>query len=192
MEDMIIESVYFAKKGPLNTEKTLKLASKRAQSLGIEQIVLASNSGKTAFEAAKFFKKERLIVITHSTGFREIGYQELKPEIKNQLDTIPNITVYTTTHAFGGVGRAVRMKLGTYQVDEIIAYTLRTFSQGLKVGCELAIMAADAGLLDMTNEVIAIGGSGSGADTAIVVQPSHAQNFLDLKVLEIICKPRIG
>jgi hypothetical protein len=192
MEDMIIESVYFRKKGPVNTEKTLKLASIRAQNLGIEQIVLASNSGKTAFEAAKFFKNERLIVITHSTGFQEIGHQELKPEIKNQLDAISNITIYTTTHAFGGVGRAVRMKLGTYQVDEIIAYTLRTFSQGVKVGCELAIMAADAGLLDMTKEVIAIGGSGSGADTAIIVQPSHAQNFLDLKVLEIICKPRIG
>ena len=155
-------------------------------------MVIASNSGKTGFLAAKIFRDSRLVIITHSTGFREIGKQQLEPEARKQLEEQPNVTVYTTTHAFGGVGRAVRMKLGTYQVDEIIAYTLRTFSQGVKVGCELVLMAADAGLLDMEQEVISIAGSGSGADTALVVQPAHAQNYLDLKVLEIICKPRLA
>jgi len=38
----------------------------------------------------------------------------------------------------------------------------------------------------------AIGGSGKGADTAMVIKPAHAQNYLDMKVLEIICKPREG
>ncbi len=192
MPDVRTKSIYFEKKGPVNTIKTLELASARAKELGINQILIATNSGETAIKAAGIFKKERLIVITHSTGFREIGKQELNAETRKKLEIIPNITVLTTTHAFGGVGRAIRMKLGTYQVDEIMAYTLQTFSQGVKVGCELVIMAADTGLLDMDSEVITIAGSGTGADTALVIKPAHAQNYLDLKVLEIICKPREG
>ena len=68
----------------------------------------------------------------------------------------------TTTHAFGGVGRAVRKKLGTFQVDEIIAYTLRTFGQGMKVVAEITLMAADAGLITDAGPIIAVGGSGKG------------------------------
>ena len=41
--------------------------------------------------------------------------------------------ILTCQHAFGGVGRAVRKKWGTYQVDEIVAQTLRVFGEGLKV-----------------------------------------------------------
>lgn len=192
MQDLEVTSVYFKKKGPKNTEKTIALAQSRAKTLGIDQIVIASNTGRTALLAGKVFKNERLIVITHSAGFRELGKQELTIDNRIKLEEIPNITVLTTTHAFGGVGRAVRMKLGSYQVDEIIAYTLRIFGQGVKVCCELVLMAADAGLLDMNNEVIAIAGSGTGADTAVILKPEHAQNFLDIKMLEIICKPREG
>ena len=192
MDDITIKTTYFAKKGPKNTKNTLKLAFQRASELGISQIILASHTGETAASAAELFSDQHLVVITHSTGFRNIGEQTFKPEIRNKIEAMANVTILTTSHAFGGVGRAVRNKLGTYQVDEIIAYTLRTFSQGVKVCCELTIMAADAGLLDMSQEVIAIGGSGKGSDTAMVIKPVHAQNYLDLKVLEIICKPREG
>ena len=192
MPDITTETVYFEKKGKHNTEKTIKLAYDRAKTLGINQILIASHTGTTAIKAADVFKNQHLIVLTHSTGFREVGKQQIESDIRSKLESRPNVDVLTTTHAFGGVGRAVRIKLGTYQVDEIIAHTLRTFSQGVKVGCELTIMAADAGLIDMEQEVITIGGTGAGADTALVLKPAHAQNYLDLKVLEIICKPREG
>jgi len=190
MQDITTKTVYFGKKGPKNTDNTLALANERAKTLGISQVIVASHTGTTAFKAAEVFKHQKLIIITHSTGFRGVGEQELSLETRKRLEAIKNVNVFTTTHAFGGVGRSIRMKLGSYQVDEIIAYTLRTFGQGVKVCCELAIMAADAGLLDMDQEVIAIGGTGSGADTALVIKPAHAQNFLDLGVLEVICKPR--
>ena len=192
MPDIKTEIVYFEKKGPINTERTLAMASLRAKKLNIQQIVIASHTGKTALKASGIFKNENVIVVTHSTGFHKIGVQELDEKTKEKLESMPNYHVLTTTHAFGGIGRSIRMKLGSYQVDEIIAYTLRTFSQGVKVCCELTVMASDAGLLDMNSEIIAIGGSGSGADTALVIKPAHTQNFLDLKILEIICKPREG
>ena len=90
------------------------------------------------------------------------------------------------------MGRAVRRKLGTYQVDEIMAYTLRTFGQGIKVAAELALMAADGGLARTDEPAIAIGGTGRGADTAVVLKPSNSMDFFDLRFLEIICMPAPG
>jgi len=40
--------------------------------------------------------------------------------------------------------------------------------------------------------VIAIGGTGQGADTALVLRSANSQDCLDLRVLEVICKPRCG
>ena len=54
----------------------------------------------------------------------------------------------------------------------------------------MALMAADAGLVRTNEEIVAIAGTGRGADTAVVLRPANAQNFFDLRVLEIICKPR--
>jgi hypothetical protein len=36
---------------------------------------------------------------------------------------------------------------------------------------------------------MAIGGSGEGADTAMIVRPAHAQAVLETHITEIICKP---
>ena len=90
---------------------------------------------------------------------------------------------------FGGVGRGIRKKLSTYQVDEIIAYTLRLFGNGTKVGVELALMAADAGLIRTDQDVITVAGTAKGADTALVLRPANSSDFLSLFVKEIICKP---
>ena len=83
----------------------------------------------------------------------------------------------------------MRKKFETYEIGEIIAYTLRTFGQGMKVVCEIAIMAADSGLVRTDEDVISVAGSGRGADTAVVLQPVNSQDFFDLKVKEILCKP---
>jgi len=50
-------------------------------------------------------------------------------------------------------------------------------------------MAADAGTLT-GNDIISVGGSGGGADAALVLKPAHQNNFFDLRIREIICKPR--
>jgi hypothetical protein len=70
-----------------------------------------------------------------------------------------------------------------------MAFTLRTFGQGTKVAIELSLMAADAGLVRTDEDVISIGGTGKGADSALLLQPANSANFFDLKVKEVICKP---
>jgi hypothetical protein len=61
----------------------------------------------------------------------------------------------------------------------------------VKVAVEITIMAAEAGVIDIDHEVISIGGTHQGADTALVVKPSYARNFYDFEIREIIAKPRI-
>ncbi len=95
----------------------------------------------------------------------------------------------TTAHAFGGVSRAMRKKFSTYVIGDIIANSLRIFGEGMKVVVEIAMMAADGGLVRTDEDVIAIAGTGKGADTAVVLQPVTSQNFFDIKVKEILCKP---
>ena len=47
------------------------------------------------------------------------------------------------------------------------------------------------GLVRTDEEVISIAGTGRGADTALVIQPANAQTFFDMRIKEIICKPRL-
>ncbi len=180
---------YFLNPGENNTEKVLEMVSRRAGESPIRSIVVATCSGKTASDTAERLGPGfKVVAVTHMTGFAGPDLQELDPQARKTLEA-KGIAVFTGQHAFGGVGRAVRNKLSTYQLDEIMAYTLRIFGQGTKVAIEIALMAADAGLVRTDEDVISIGGSGSGADTALVLQPANSSRFFDLKVKEIICKP---
>lgn len=185
----VVNCRYFVNPGPRNTRATFEAVLERAKMLKIKKILVSSTSGKTAFEALDIFGNNfSLIIVTHVTGRKKPDYQEL-PEKDRKLLSEKGATVFTAQNAFSGVGRAFRNKTGTYQIDEIIAYTLRIFGQGTKVAVEIALMAADAGLIRTDEDIISIGGTSRGADTALLLKPAHTQNFFDLKVKEIICKP---
>ena len=183
--------LYFERPGPRNTKEVLKAVSKRAEVLSIKKVLIATISGKTALDALKILKAGvQIIAVTHVTGFSKPNVQELTDEVRKELIE-KGVKVLTAQHAFGGVGRAVRTKLSTFQVDEIMAFTLRIFGHGTKVAIELALMAADAGLVRTDEDVISVGGSGKGADSALVIRPANTHNFFDLKVKQIICKPEV-
>lgn len=180
---------YFPKPGPANTGAVLDAVGRRAKELSIDRVIIATCSGRTAFEALKHFAPAlKIVAVTHVTGFNEPNVQELGEEDRRALQA-KGVEVLTCAHAFGGVGRGVRNKVGTYQVDEIMAYTLRLFGQGTKVAVEIALMAADAGLVRTGEDVISIGGTGKGADTALVLRPATSSHLFDLRVREVICKP---
>jgi hypothetical protein len=183
------EVIYFKEGGMLNTDEALRLGKERAEALGIKNVVIASYSGETGVKASEIFKGYNLIVVAGVFGFREPNSIRLKAEYREAIEKNGGKIIHAA-HAFGTLGRAVHRRFGVIQVDEIIAHVLRLFSQGLKVGCEIACMAVDAGMLRTDEEAIAIGGSGTGADTAIVLQPSNTHTFFETKIKEIVCKPR--
>jgi len=181
---------YFRKTGKSNTLDVLEAVARRAGELGIQKVLVPSVSGTTALAAAKTLGRgARIIAVTHVTGFDGPNVQELSPAMRKRLESA-GVRAFTGQHAFGGVGRAVRNRLGTYQVDEIMAWTLRIFGQGSKVAVEIALMAADAGLVRTDEDVISMGGTCEGVDTAFVIRPANSYHFFDLKVREVICKPK--
>jgi hypothetical protein len=188
--ETLVPCVYFKDAGKENTRQTLEIASRRVRELDIANVIVASTSGKTGSLATQFFPGRNLVVVSHSTGFLKPDFQQLLPEEKLRIEEA-GAKVLTCQHALGGVGRAVRKKLRTYELEEIMAFTLRVFGQGTKVAIEIALMAADAGLISTLEPCMSIGGTEEGADTAILLIPAHAQNFFDLRVLEILAKPRL-
>ncbi|KPL02720.1 MAG: hypothetical protein AMJ90_05075 [candidate division Zixibacteria bacterium SM23_73_2] len=184
-----LKVIYFEKSGPQNTDSTLNSAKQRAEELNIKDIIVASTKGDTGIKAAKLFSGFNLVVVSHCTGFRESNSQELSHEKKDQIEKEGG-KILTCQHSFGGIGRAIRKKFNTYQVDEIVAHTFRTFGEGTKVAVEITLMACDAGLIPSGKEVISIGGTSTGADTALVLKSANTHSFFDLEIKEIICKPR--
>lgn len=191
MSEIVVPTVYFENPGRENTERAFEVARDRADQLDLEVVLVASTTGATGARAVEVFQEQRVVVVTHSTGFPEPNVQELMPEYRAAIEAGGG-KILTCQHALGGVNRAVRKKMGTYLTDEIIAYTLRTFGQGTKVCLEIALMAADAGLVRVGEPCMAVAGTGRGADTVLVLIPSNAQTFFDLKVMEILAKPRLA
>jgi hypothetical protein len=190
MTDTTIQSIYYSQPGPSNTAHTLGIARQRAEELGIRTVLVATTRGETGVQAAHQFEGYDVVVVTHSTGFREPNVQELTPENRAAIEAA-GARILTCQHALGGISRAVRKKWGTYALDEVVAQTLRIFGQGMKVCVEMALMAADAGLVKVGEPCIAIAGTGLGADTAVVLVPANVQQFFELRVMEVLAKPRL-
>ena len=180
--------VYFEKTGPENTEAVLRIAKQRAEELGIKTILIASTTGSVAVRAVEVLKGLRVIFVSHSTGFREPNVQRFTEEARKIVESKGGI-ILTATHVFAGLSRALRNKTNTVAIGDLVAETLRIFGHGTKVACEITMMAADAGLVRTDENIISIGGSSKGSDTALVLTPVTSQNFFDLRIKEILCKP---
>lgn len=182
-----LQTLVFAEPGPGNTDATLDAAAERASALGIEQMVVATSTGKTALAAGEVFDG-RVIAVTLAAGHWDT-YCPPDPEIIEQCRE-RGVEVLTGTHTLlGGIDGAIS-SIGGVAAAEIIARTYYTISQGAKVAVECALMAADAGMLNMDLEAVTVAGTGGGADTAMVVQPAFSNNALDLQIREILAMPR--
>lgn len=196
---MELKTVYFESPGQY-TDEVLRMAKRRAQELGIKTVVVASTAGATAVKAVNALEGLKVIAVSHAQGFREPNTQEFTEENRKQFENKGGVLL-TAAHALGGLNRAlgqgsIEGASRTYVIGDIVAQTLRIFSQGMKVICEIAAMAADAGLVRTDEDIIVIAGTGSaatgrGADTAVVLKPAYAHQFFDMRVKEILCKPLI-
>jgi hypothetical protein len=179
----------FDSPGPANTDDCVRLAHERAKELGLREVVVATNKGGTALKVLDTFGGFKVIAVNHHAGFREPWQVELPEETRIELER-RCATVVVASHALSGIERAFRAKFQGLYPSELVAEVLRLFGQGTKVCVEVTLMAADAGALS-GETIMAIGGTGTGADTAIVLTPAHQRNFFDLRIHEIVCKPRL-
>ncbi|UZW13477.1 hypothetical protein OSC52_16775 [Clostridium pasteurianum] len=178
--------MYFKKSGKINTEETVKLAVKTAKERNINYIVVATSKG-----GVPTYLKDcgiNVVVVTHANGYPETGVQELPEEKRKEFEEY-RFTIYTSSHVLSGAERGLSKQFGGVMPVEIIANSLRMLGQGVKVGVEISTMALDGGVIPYGEDIIAISGSGRGADTALIIRPAHASEILKTKIREIICKP---
>jgi hypothetical protein len=188
---MIKETIimYFDKPGNTNTEQTLNIGYERGKALGLNEVVIASSKGDTAYKALEIFKGFKIIIVTYHCGFKEPFQTVMSDDVRKDLIS-KGANVVSATHALSGVERSIFKKYtGNYPVL-LIADTLRLFGQGVKVAVEISIMAADAGMLS-GNDVISIGGTARGADAALVLKPANQSDLFDMRIREILCKPNM-
>jgi hypothetical protein len=179
MEEKI---VYFEESGIENTEETLRLAAERAKARGIKTVVLASTRGDTARLAMERYDGTdiKMVVVPHQYGFGES--QRFPPELITELEKKGHrvhfgTMLFHTDNFYGD------------RTPTIMANVYRSFCQGMKVCVEIIMMAADAGCIPVGEQVIAVTGTGRGADTAVVAVASTSTKFSDFHITEIICKP---
>lgn len=174
--------------GEANTEATVEAALQRAFELGIRHLVVASCSGDNLKKVLAKNPDLNIVGVTHHIGFTGPGEDEMDANTREELRA-QGVKLLTTTHLLAGVDRAIRIQFGGLYPAEIIASTLRIFGQGAKVAVEIAVMALDAGLIPYGEDVVAIAGTVSGADAALVIRPAHSNKFFQTEVREIICMP---
>ncbi len=182
---------YFEKPGPGNSAECLDIAKKAISESGCRHIVIATTCGDTGQLFAEALKDTdiNVVAVTHSFGFKEKNTIELRPEARTRIEAAGAI-IYTGTMITHSLETALAAKFSGVYPTLLVAQSLRRFGEGLKVCCEMIMMAADAGIIPEDEEVLTVAGTGRGADTVAIIKSAASKRFLDLKVLEILAKPR--
>ena len=186
-----MDITYFENEGQDYTDELIQAVKKRLDvSNNFNKVLIASSTGKSALKLHEAVGDEvQIINVTHHSGFKNENKLDIDDEMLNELEKY-GIKNLIGLHAFSGANRGITNKYGGYAPLDIVSDTLRMISHGVKVACEISVMAADAGLIPVGEEIVSIGGRSSGVDTAVVLTPVNAKNLFDLKIHEIIAMPR--
>ena len=181
----------FEKPGPINTNDACRIAVERAilQQTPIVSATTEGDSGVRLCEIAnEMGYKGKIVIVTHAFGSREPGKNALKDEHRETILS-HGAKFVTAAHALSGVERGISSKFQGAYPAEMIAHSLRMLCQGIKVAVEIGCMAVDAGAVSYGSDVICMGGTGRGLDTAVIMTPAHAGRIFETNIHEILCMP---
>ncbi len=129
-------------------------------------------------------------MVTHSAGFKEPNHLEMSGEVRDSIKSF-GAEVCTGPMLTHSLDTAFSQKFGGSYLTQIVANSLRRFGEGAKVCCECVMMAVDSGLIPEGDEVLSVAGTARGADTVLLIKSAASKRFLDLRVLEVLAKPRV-
>jgi len=159
--------VYFQVPGRENIEKTLELVKNKAEKLRIKNVVVASTRGFTAEKAFEAFKETdvKLTIVG-------IGRESFPSDLRGKLEEEGHNVCFS--------------KETSYEYPDLVKSAYRRFCEGVKVAVEIAMIAAQKGFVSTEEDVISMG----KWDTALIIKPSTSDNFSELRIRELVCKPR--
>ncbi len=182
---------YFEKAGKDNTAACLEIVKRTLADTKYGHLVVATTTGSTGLMFSDALKGigVNVVAVTHSAGFKGPNTFEIPDDVLAQIRG-NGAKIFTGTILTHSIETSLNAKFSGIYPAMIIAQSLRRFGEGAKVCCEITMMASDAGLIPEGEEVIAVAGTGLGADTVMVLRSAVSKRFLELKVLEILAKPR--
>ena len=198
MANMVKRQVYyFDEPGEENTQLVVEAVCKRLEGSGIGKVIVASTSGETAVEFARSLKGNvELICVSEAPYRREWGEEWpcLKQDFRQELEGFGVTIIDRAPYVFhSSVLESV--SLPGISPEHLVKETLYSFGQGMKVAVEVALTAVSCGCVTPFEDVVGVGGSGKGADTAIVLRATYPASLFDkdtskrLEVREIIAMP---
>jgi uncharacterized protein len=188
---------YFDEPGEGNTQWVIEAVSQRLAAGGITKVIIASTSGKTAVEFARSLKgKAELVCVSEAPYRREWGEQWpcLKQAFRRELEKLGVAIVDNAPYVLhSSVLEAARWP--NTSPEQLVKETLYSFGQGMKVAIEVVLTAVSCGCVTPYEDVIGVGGSSKGADTAIILRATYPASLFDkdpekrLEIREIIAMP---
>lgn len=187
----VIQGMLFEKPGKHNTDYCIGAVKEYVEEHGETHVVVASTTGATAMAFCQSLRttSARLVVVTHSVGFKEPNRDEFDQEARRIL-TEQGVPIHTGTILTHSLEKSLMDDFQGVYPGYIIAGTLRRFGEGTKVALEIVMEACDAGLIPEEAEVLSVAGTGHGADTVLLVRSRPSKRFGRLEVLEILARPR--
>jgi len=179
---------YFEEPGGANTAHCLNIAKGEARDNGYRYIVVATTTGETGAVFAEAFKgtDANLVVITYADDKGQSRIPE--NTMKKIVDS--GATLFNAPSISPLVDKTFAEECTEGSPSSIVSQTLSRFGQGMKACCECVMSATDGGLLQEGMEVVAVAGTLKGADTVTVIRAASSKRFRELRVLEILAKPR--
>ncbi|MGB9594788.1 MAG: hypothetical protein ACPL7B_00795 [Candidatus Poribacteria bacterium] len=194
----IREDIYFEDPGRENTNDVIMAVKKRLNDVSVNYVIVASTTGDTALKLSDVLGDSvKIVSVSESAFMTEWGasYPCMNPDNKRELEKRGVIVAEKVPYLFhsspleGG-------KWSAPSPDMIIRETLYSFGQGMKVAVEVAMITVACGYIEPFQDVIAIGGSGRGADTAVLLRATFPTLIFAkdenkrLIIKEIIAMPR--
>jgi uncharacterized protein len=186
---MIRQIDYFERPGKENTARCLEIV-KNLLNEGFSHVVMATTGGETALRFAEGLKGTgvNLVAVTHNVGYAGPNLDECPDTIRRQLESL-GVRIFTGTILTRGIeGALMKKHQGVYPVY-IVAQSLRILCQGIKVCVEIVAEACDAGLIPEGEQIVAVAGTGRGADTVAIIESHPSDRFFDIRVRRIAAKP---
>jgi len=166
---------YFKEPGPENTEGVIRAVVERVKEGDIKTVIVASTSGATGVRFVRAFKGIAEVIA--------VSYEAMDSENKREIVRM-GAKVLEKTH----------LPLEAKE-REAIKNSFYTLGQGFKVAVEVILIAADKEAVTLYKDVIGVGGTDTGADTAVVARATTSKEAFGedkkkkFEVREIIAMP---
>lgn len=186
---MIRQVEYFEKPGGVNTTRCLDLVAGLVAD-GFGHVVVATTTGDTALLAAQKLQGTgaNVVAVTHNAGYAGPNQDECGPDARAKLAAM-GVRIYTGTILTRGIEGALMKKHQGVYPAYVVAQSLRMLAQGIKVAAEIVAEACDGGLLPEGIDVVAVAGTGRGADTVAILEAHPSDRFFDIRFKQIVAKP---